>query len=882
MQRIDPPNWADKFLEWFCAKHLLEFIQGDLHELYEKRAKIKGRKWANIHFILDVLSTCRPFAFKKKRYNSNNYAMFKNYYKVAVRNLMRHKMYSSIKIGGFALGIAACLVIALFIKDELGYDEHYPDKERIYRVINQWNDPDQASKWPAHQAPMASVMREEIPELEKVGRIISRNWFNAGNNLVSKPDKKQQTYEGGFAYADQDFIEILQLPMVYGDLSTALTEPNSIVITKTKADKYFPGENPIGEMLILNDDTENVRKITGVIADLPTSTYFDFNFLMTLTGVEFWPGEQTSWCCNNYSIYFKARADANPDNILEKLYSIKENHIIKDLVEKNKSDVEEYQKHFGYEIQRIEDVHLGSRDIMAERYQHGDIRIVYMFMAIALLILLLASINFVNLSTAKSANRAKEVGLRKVVGSHKKNLIGQFLTESVLFSFVSLLIGLLLATLILPFFNQMADKSLSIPWTDWWFVPSLLLSISVIGILAGLYPSFYLSKFRPIEVLKGKLSLGNKNSFVQGGMVVFQFVASVVLIIGALVVNRQMGFILNSNLGFDKDQIVMIQGTFSLGDRLPTFRNELAALPEVKDMTSTSYFPVAGTSRDQNEFWNEGRVNIDAGVGAQIWRVDDRYIPTLGMNVLEGRNFSQELASDSNAMVINQAFAEVLGLKEPLGKRITNGGLWNIVGVVENFHFESITGEVRPLSMVPANNPSVTAVKINSDDLLGSMNEIIEIWDKMVPNQSIRYEFMDESFAAMYRNVKKTGEVFTVFATLAIVIACLGLFALTAFMIEQKRKEIGIRKVLGASSTNLFQALTSNFFKLIALSFVIAFPAGWYVMQGWLEDYEYGITLTWDLLLISGLIILVISILTISYEIVRALKMNPADTLHSE
>ena len=882
MQRTDPPKWANKFLEWFCAKHLLEFIQGDLYELYEKRTIAIGRKWANVYFISDVLSTCRPFAFKKKRYNSNNYAMFKNYYKVAIRNLKRHKMYSSIKIGGFAISIAACLLIALFIQDEFGYDDHYPDNGRIYRVLNHFNDLDLTEKWPAVPAPMAGIMREEIPELEKVGRIISRNWFNAGNNLVSRPDQKQNTYEDGFAYADQDFIEILQLPMIYGDRSTALIEPNSIVITKEKADKYFPGENPVGKILFLNDDQENARMITGVIENLPSSTYLDFKFLMTLSGVEFWTGEQTSWCCNNYSTFIKTRPNANTDEIVEKLNAIKESHLITYLKSQNRSDVEEYEQNFGYELQPIKDIHLRSAGIIGERYIHGDIKIVYMFMAIALLILLLASINFVNLSTAKSANRAKEVGLRKVVGSHKSNLVGQFLTESVLFSFISLVLGTLLAILALPFFNEMADKSLVIPWTEWWFIPSLLISISIVGILAGLYPAFHLSKFRPIEVLKGKLSMGSKNSSLQGGMVIFQFVASVILIIGALVVNRQMGYILNSNLGFDRDQIVMIQGTYALGDQLPAFKNELSALPEVKSMTSTSYFPVNGTNRDMGEFWKEGRKNIDAGVSAQTWGVDDQYVSTLGMEIIEGRNFSQELASDSNAMIVNQVFAQKLGLKDPVGKRLINRRIWNIVGVVKDFHYESITGEISPLCLVPRTITSTTAVKVNTDNMLSSMNSIIAVWDKMAPNQSIRYEFMDETFAAMYNNVKKTGQVFTVFATLAIAIACLGLFALSAFMVEQKRKEIGIRKVLGASFSNLFQSLTSKFLKLIALSLVLSFPIGWYAMKGWLENYKYGIDLTWDLLLISGAIILLISVATISYEIIRAVRMNPADTLHAE
>lgn len=881
MTRTEPPKWANKFLEWFCAKHLLEFIQGDLYELYEKRTIKKGRKWANLHFILDVLSTCRPFAFKKKRYNSNNYAMFKNYYKVAIRNLMRHKMYSSIKIGGFALSIAACLLISLFLRDELSYDKTYPDGDRIFRVINQWNESGNESKWPAMTAPYAGVVRNEVPEVEIVGRIIPYNWFLGGSNLFRASDQAQNSFEERFAYADQEFIDILNLPFVSGDRATALSEPNALVISKRKAEKHFPGENPVGKTIILNDDSENPMIITGVMETLPTTTHLNFDFLITLKGVEFWNGEQTSWCCSNYETYVKLKPDASHEATLSKLMAIRDNYMVKYLRDRNNQSADEVVEYRNFHLQPVADIHLYSSDIFGV-YANGDIKIIWMFAIVAILILVLASINFINLSTAKSANRAKEVGLRKVVGSVKGNLVGQFLTESILFSFISFAIGLLLAFLLLPSFNDLANKSLVFPITEWWFIPTILSSVLFVGFLAGLYPSFYLSSFRPIDVLKGKLAMGSKNSSLQSIMVIFQFGASVVLIIGAVIVNRQMSFILNKKMGFDKDRVVLIQGTNTLDEKIQTFKSELKKLPEVENATVTHYFPVADTKRDQNSIWKEGRRELDVSIGAQFWRVDQDYIETMGMEIIEGRNFNQNLASDSLSVIINRAMADELGFENPIGERITNGFVRNIIGVVENFHFSTVTEEIRPLCMAAGTRTSMTAVKLSNQDTKASMEAITKVWERFMPNQPIRYEFMDQRFIEMYDDVRRTGSVFTVFAVLAIVIACLGLFALSAFMVEQKRKEIGIRKVLGASFSNLFQSLTSNFLKLIAVSLVAAFPLGWYVMQRWLENYEYGISVTWDVLVISGGMILIISIATISYEIIRAVRMNPADTLHSE
>ena len=440
----------------------------------------------------------------------------------------------------------------------------------------------------------------------------------------------------------------------------------------------------------------------------------------------------------------------------------------------------------------------------------------------------------------------------------------------------------MLAWLLLPYFNELASKNLEFPVSESWFIPVLFCSMLLIGLLAGLYPAFYLSSFKPIEILKGKLRRGSKSSGLQNGMVIFQFTVSVVLIIGALIVNRQMEFILNKRLGFDKEKVVLIQGTNTLEHRIKTFKNELKKLPEAKKATITDYYPVADTQRDKQAFWKDGRSGLDVSIGAQIWLVDHDYIETMGMNMVQGRSFTKEMASDSTSIIINEEMARQLGFENPLGERITNGLARNIIGVVEDFHFESVTDAIEPLAMVLGRRTNMIAVKINSGDIHSAMNSITKLWENFMPNQPIRYEFMDQRFAEMYDNVKRTGNVFTTFAALAIIIACLGLFALSAFMVEQRRKEIGIRKVLGATFSNLFQSLTTNFVKLIAIALVVALPLGWLAMKRWLENYEYGINVTWDVLVISGSMILIISLATISYEVIRAARMNPAETLHSE
>jgi putative ABC transport system permease protein len=811
--------------------------------------------------------------------------MIKNYFKIAARHLAKQKMYSVIKIGGFALSIAACLLIALYIKDELSYDRYYPKTNRIYRITGEYNNNgklETGADWPP---PMAKALREDFPEVQKSGRLMPHPLFYcAGSNQVRTVDNEQNTYEEGFTYADQDMLEILQLPMVYGDRAHALSEPNSIVITKRKSDKYFPNQNPVGKLIILNNDKNRIYKVGGVIEDFPTTSHIRYDFWLTMTGYELWKGEQAGWGSSNYYTYVLLKPGVDVGQFQSKLTKlIMTKYYLPMLRENGNKEADQFAKNARILAQPITDVHLYSYNI-DDGLEKGDVRFVWLFGAIACFILIIACINFINLSTAKSANRAKEVGLRKVVGSHRAGLIKQFLTESLVFSVLSFILGILFAALFLPFFNNLFAKTLTVPWMAWWLFPVVIVAAIIVGVIAGLYPAFYLSAFKPINVLKGQLSRGSKNSILRNGLVIFQFTTSIILIIGTIVIYKQTHFILNKKIGFSKDQVLLIEGANTLENRTLSFKNELMKSSDVKNVSISDYLPVSGTKRDGNTFYREGRMKEDIGVGSQKWRVDYDYINTMGMKIVEGRNFSKDMASDSSATIINKTMAEKLGLKNPLGQRIVNGWeTWTVIGVMDDFNFESMRQDVGPLCVVLGNNTStIVAVKIKTANTKSAISYITSKWKEVAPDQPIRYTFLDESFANMYADVQRTGDIFTTFAVLAIIIACLGLFALSAFMAEQRNKEIGIRKALGASVSGITTMLSKDFVKLVIISILIASPIAYWAMTKWLQDFAYRISISWWVIAVAGLAAVVIALITISFQSVKAALMNPVKTLRTE
>jgi putative ABC transport system permease protein len=785
-------------------------------------------------------------------------------------------MYAAIKIGGFALGITACLLIALYISEETNYDRTYPDADRIYRV--QGDGPANIGyAWPA---PMSKTIQNDFPEVAWCGRISP----NLGIEL-RRADQPQNAYEQYYTYADQSFLNAFQLPMVSGDGKTALKEPLTMVITESLARKYFHGQNAIDQVMYLDNDKTHPYRITAVMADIPTSHLHQLNFFLTLAGKEFWGGEQDSWSSYNYFIYIKLKAGSDAAAFEKKLNAhMRKNYLLPELLRQGTKDAEKevYKTHF--HLQPVKDINLYSYDAQ-DGFQHGDIRFIWLFGAIAIFILLIACINFINLSTAKSANRAKEVGLRKVVGSSRNSLIYQFLTESMMYSLVSFILGLLIAWLILPYFNALTLKSLTIPWTNWWFVPVILIAAMIVGALAGLYPAIYLSGFRPVQTLKGPVRNGSKSPTLRNSLVVFQFAASIVLIIGTIVIYDQTRFILNHKVGFDKDQVMVLHGTNTLGDQnIKNFKNELAAMTSIKSVSISDYLPISGTKRNGNVFVLEGRAQIDDGVWGQHWQVDDTYLKTMGIKLVEGRNFSYNMADDTagRTVIINQEMAQKLNLKNPIGKSITNGNIYRIIGVIQDFNFESIRGKIAPMVLHFELSTSMMTIKFNGGDVEHTVENVSALWKKYSPDQPIRYTFLDQDFAAMYADVQRTGSIFTSFAILAITIACLGLFALSAFMAEQRSKEIGIRKVLGASVQGITSLLSMDFVKLVLLAIVIASPIAWWGMNKWLQDFAYRIDISWWMFAAAGLVAILIALITVSFQSVKAALANPIKSLRSE
>ncbi len=884
--KTTPPHLALRFFRWFCHPKLRDSIEGDLMELYEDRKAKSGKLKADLKFIGDVILLFRPGIIKssENRQQLNTYDMLKNYFTISWRNLVKQKMYSSIKIGGFAIGVAACLLIALFIIDELSYDKQYP--KQLFRVIGVINENGDLKKGVAFPAPMATALKEDFAEILVAGRYNNSELFGAGSNEVRPDGTEVNAYDEGFVYFDQALVDMLQLTFLHGNPTTALSQSNAIIITKRKADKYFPNENPVGKALIVNNQVGQPYTIGGVIEDFKPTSHIQFDFLIGTEGLQFWNGEQKDWGSSNYATYVTVDKGVDIKSLEAKLSKgIIEKYFIPMMLKNGmpSTEVDKFlkEKNAHLELQPMTEIHLYSGGI-DDNLVHGDIRMVWLFGGIAIFILLIAVINFVNLSTAKSANRAKEVGLRKVVGSLRSNIISQFLNESILFSIISFFIGTSIAGIMIPYFNTIAGKSISLPWNEVWFIPSLLILSIVVGIVAGIYPSFYLSSFKPIQILKGNLTRGAKSSPLRSTLVIFQFTTSIILIIGTMVIYRQMNFILNKKIGFEKEQVVLLQGTNTLGNQIVSFANELRELPQIVEVTTGDYLPVRGSKRNGNSFWNEGKRNIDPAVASQFWRIDETYLSTLGINVVEGRNFNRDLASDSSAIIINQKMAKELG-GNMIGKRITNyAGLWTVIGVVEDFHFESLREDIRPLAMALGLEASVLAVKLKPGNMSESIQSLTGVWNKFAPHQPIRYSFLDERYAAMYADVQRMGQLFTSFAVLAILVACLGLFALSAFMVEQRSKEISVRLVLGATVNSVFQLLTWNFIKLVVIAFVIATPIAWYLMSQWLEDYAYRTEIGWDVFVITGSIAILIALLTISYQSLRAAWIKPITNLKSE
>ncbi|MEN0048813.1 MAG: ABC transporter permease [Bacteroidota bacterium] len=809
--------------------------------------------------------------------------MFFNHLKIAFRQLWKQKLYTFINVMGLAVGVACCLLIALHLKDELSYDRFHEQADRLYRVAFDIKLDDDVSMGTCTPSAMANALSNDFPEIEKTARL-NPYFFNAGDNYVRSQDATQSSFEEKFTYADPSFFELFDLPLVQG--TSNLEEPFKVVITQKVADKFFAGKEAVGEVLVLDDNPETSYEVMGVIENIPENSHFNFDYFMSMSTLE--NSTENDWVMNAYFTYALLSPNADPKVLEQKFMDFAKQYIGPQFKSRLNIDYENLLtsgERYNIALQPLKDIYLYSQSYDPHLGKTGDIRYVWLFGAVALFILFIAMVNFVNLATARSANRAKEVGVRKVIGSQQKQLIGQFLSESLVVSFIAVFLGLLIALIALPSFNQFIDKSLRFPFLSPFFLLSILGLAALVGLLAGLYPSFYLSAFQPMKVLKGELSRGSKSAWLRSGLVVFQFAISVTLIAATLVVGQQMNYIQNRKLGFEKDQILLVNDAFTLNDRFGTFQEELKRMPEVKNHTASGFLPLAEGLRNSFVLYAEGK-DPNKQIASQLWRADENYLNTLGIQLKQGRNFKPNMSSDSNAVIINETLLAKLGIEgDPIGKRVVFPDGFSpkpIIGVMEDFHFESLHDEIGGLCLVFGTDQNTIAIKTEANQMENLISKVEILWKNTLPGTPFRYDFLDERFAEMYKGEQNMGTTFSTFAMLAILIACLGLFALAVFMIEQRKKEIGVRKVLGASISNIVLQLNKNFAILVLVASVIAIPLSWYLMNLWLQDFSYRMDMPWWIFALAGLVALGIAFLTVSFQSIRAALANPIESLRNE
>lgn len=808
--------------------------------------------------------------------------MLTNYLKIAWRTLLKQRGFTFINVFGLAVGLACCMLIMLYVLDELSYDRYNEKADRIYRVNSEILFGGNNMHFAVSPDPMGPTLKKDYPQVEQFVRLHQR-----GTWLVRKAGESTNLRESDITFADSTLFDVFTLPLISGDPKTALREPNTVVISESAAKRHFGDQNPMGQSLVF--DNNRTFKVSGVMRDMPKNAHFQSNFFITMLNDDYPWGQ---WLSNNHHTYILLKPGTNPETFAKNLDAVVKKYVGPQAMQMLNLSLDEFRKagnHIYFWLMPLTKIHLHSRQ-QIELAPNGDIQYVYIFSAVALFILLIACINFMNLATARSANRAKEVGVRKVMGSERQQLIGQFMTESILTTTLAMLLAVFIVGLTLPAFNSIAAKELDInQLVSPYYLPVLIALPVIVGLLAGSYPALFLSSFQPIKVLKGKINVSFRSAGLRSGLVVFQFMMSVILIVGTIIVYRQITFIQTKNVGFNRDHVLTVNDVYAIGKQAETFRQEVLRLPGVVTGSVSGYLPTP-SSRGDNTFFAEGQVDMNKGVSMQNWPVDYNYIKTMGMQLVQGRDFSKEFGADSSGIIINESALKILGLKDPIGKRIwtfddpqlKNRKMYTIIGIVKNFHFESLRQNIGGLSMILGPNSGAASFRISSNNLPALIKQIEAKWKQVAPGQPFSYQFMDQSFDGMYRAEQRVGTIALTFAVLAVLIACLGLFGLAAFMAEQRTKEIGVRKVLGASVGSIVTLLSKDFLKLVAISILIASPIAWYAMNQWLNDFAYKIDIEWWMFAMAGLVAVGIALLTVSFQSVKAALTNPVKSLRSE
>jgi len=809
--------------------------------------------------------------------------MLKNYIKVAWRSLKKQPFFTFLNTFGLAIGMAGCILIGLYIYDELSYDKMFADADRIHRIDIDVKFGGEAQESAEASAPMAKAMENDFPQVETTTR-----FRNLGSMLVRKSNVEINVKELGVTYVDASFFKMFGIELLYGNAETALSEPNTLVLTRTAAEKHFGINRAVGETLIL--DNTDTYTVVGVIDDLPQNSFLrGHSVFLSMTGYE--DAFSDDWGSHNYFTFVKLIPGADSRDFQAPLQSMFGKYLIP-YAQAFYPGITEAQflasgNYLNYSTIALTDIHLHSNK-ETELSANGTIQNIYILSFIGIFLIVLASVNFMNLSTAHSLKRAKEVGVRKTLGSNKSDLIRQFLTESGLITSISLVFAIVLVIVTLPIFNSLSGSAISIPFTNPFFWGLLIVTTMVLGFLSGCYPAFFMSRFIPVKVLKGNAShLGGGN--IRNSLVVFQFTISILLIVGTLVVFQQLQFIQNKDLGFTKDQVLIIDDVYAAESNLSAFKEEVQKLAQVTGASVSGYLPTP-SFRSSTSFFKEGISDQENTINMQFWTVDHDYLSTLNMQLIAGRDFDRQFSNDSTALILNESAVSILDVEpeEALGMRLSrdfteeNAEFSTVIGVVKNFHFESLHENISALSFRLGNSNGAMIVKLKAGDFSAAISKIERLWKDAASGQDFNFRFMDDTFNSTYEAEQRLGRIFIAFTILSVLIACLGLFGLAAFNAEKRTKEIGVRKVLGASVRQISYSLTRDFLKLVGIAILIALPVGWYIMNRWLEGFSYRTEISWEVFATATCLAVLISIVTVSYQSIKAAIMNPVKSLRAE
>ncbi len=879
---IRPPEWPLKLLRFLLKEEYLEEIEGDMEELYLGNIEKGSIRKARLLYTLETMRLIRPALLKNFRTSPtfNQYAMFKNYSVVAWRNLIKKKGYSFINISGLGLGIACCVLIFMFVQDELSYDNYHEKKDRIYRVIHgekAANSTDIASigpHWVWGNAPIGPALKNDFPEIDKVVQFSGRS-----DILLTYEDKMYQ--EDGIFFMDSTVFDVFSWTLLKGNPKTALAAPYSIVLTESTAQKYFGNEDPIGKTLKGSESAGRSDPgdytVTGILADLPLNSHFRFNVLLSLnTFRKSRPDIFDAWGYVDTYTYFLAGEQFDAQSFRSRL---------PDFLDRHKQHPE---SRYTIDVEPMKDMYLRTK---AERQpgETGSLANIYVFSIIGLFILVIAVINFMNLSTARSMERGKEVGIRKSIGANRSSLIYQFLGESMIIVFLSTFIAIVIVWLAMPYMVDFAGKHLDLQrFVAWPNITMFLGSIIIVGLLAGTYPALILSGFNPVLILKGTTRSAKGGVGLRKALVVFQFTLSIALITGTMIVYFQMNHLLDKDLGFDKDQMLVLDYNYDelVNAKSETLKSELEKYPSILSVAFSrsvpgSYFPHAGTEIENPD----GELIMQ---GQPIFQVGMDFVKHFGLELVAGRSYSRDYPTDSvQAIMINESAAQQYGYTNPadaVGKKFRQWGReGTVIGVIKDFNYTSLHNDIQPLTLpfVPYASRYLS-LKVSRENLAETVEAVRKVWQGHVPHRPFLYSFLDEDFNKQYKSDFMFRRLFTTFACLAIFIACLGLLGLATYTAERRTKEIGIRKVMGANLGNIVGLLSKDFILLVFIAIIIATPISWYVMSRWLEGFAYRMEIQAWIFALSGLLALVIAVVTISYQSIRSAVMNPVSSLRSE